>query len=316
MQDKLHIRNADGIKEKWMDQSADTKTPQTPQPPPEFIFRGNVVAASGYLTIQRGAPVAWDLEKVTVHGESSLPTIGGISHSLVDQPALRFPDFIQYGQCSTIAEGTGDDKLKVTKLHAAVLNARATTSPSPSDAVPNLRSISFQASRLAISTQSTHPTVGQPYFQLLDPPDTSGMSLLLTPIKGSPTVVPLRLVYDPMFLSPCSMNDLDARFMGDRQFFDDHAPGMQSAAPLVFGKSKFPRTPHGYVLSSFVTRIFRGDQEIRGNVLVERGLGTIIFGTVIMEDNSRRVNLVRLELGSDPKGRASFCGADSNGIWN
>jgi hypothetical protein len=296
-----------------MDQSAQMSTSQLRR---QFIFRGNAVAAGGYLTRQKGVPVVLDRQRVTVHGESSLPTIGGISHSLVEPPALPFPKFIKYGTCSTIVEGIGDPSSTVTNLHAAVSNVNVTTSPSPSDARPEVMSVSFLASRLAVSARSTHPTEGQPYFQLLDEPDTAEISLLFTPFKGSPVTVPLRLVYDPLFLSPCRMDDLDARFMKDDKFFGDHAAGLQSSEPLVFGKSRLPRTPQGYVNASFVTRIFRGDQEIRGNVLVEPGLGTITFGTVIMDDFSRRVSLVRIKMGSDPEGLASFCGAESNGIWN
>jgi hypothetical protein len=296
-----------------MDQSAEANTLRAPG---EFVFRGNAVAAGGYLTKLNGVPVELDRQRVTVHGESSLPLIGGISHSLVVKPDLPFPEFIQYGEASTIVEGLGDAYSKVTNLHAAVRNVRVTTSPSKPDAVPTLKSISFVADRLAISARSTHPAEGQPDFQLLDAPDTSGMSLVLAPFEGSPVVVPLRLVIDPAFLSRSSMDDLDARFMKDREFFDDQGPCLQSPEPLVFEKSRLPRTVHGFVRSSFVTRIFRGDKEIRGNVLVEKGFGTITFGTLLMDEYSRRVSLVRIKMGSDPEGLSAFAGADSNGIWN
>jgi hypothetical protein len=296
-----------------MDPSAETNAPQ---PVRQFIFRGNAVAAGGYLTKLKGVPVALDPQRVTVHGESSLPTIGGISHSLVKRPVLPFPKFIRYGQCSTSVVGLGDASSTVTTMHAAVSDVRVTTSPSDSDAVPNLKSISFLAGSLAISLRSTSSVDGQSSFQLLDEPLTSGMSLLLTPFKGSSVTVALRLMYDPLFLSPCSLDDLDARFMADREFFDGYAPSLQSPEPLVFGKSRLPRTADGYFRSSFVTKIFRDDQEIPGNVLVERGLGTITFGTVIMGCNMRRLSLVRLKMGSDPEGQANFTGADNNGIWS
>lgn len=296
-----------------MDQFANATTPQADR---GFVFRGNAVAAGGYLTKLKGTAVPVDRTRVTVHGESSLPIIGGISHSLVERPDLPFPKFIEYGVCSTTAEGTGDNTSKATVLYASVQKVRVTNSPSRADNVPNLQSVAFLADRLAISVRSSHPSQGPPQFQLLDEPDTSGMSLLLTPLNGQPVTVPLRLKYDPAYLSPSTMDDLDARFLRDRQFFDDHQGGFASPEPLVFGKSKFPRTRHGYVITSMVTAIRRGDQEIRGNVLVERGLGTISFGTVIMDGDSRRVTLVHIKLGSEEEGFASFAGTDSNGIWN
>jgi len=68
-----------------------------------------------------------------------------------------------------------------------------TTSPSPSDAVPDLQSISFQATNLAISARSIYPVDDHPSFQLLEAPVTTGMSLVLRPFKKPPVVVPLRL---------------------------------------------------------------------------------------------------------------------------
>jgi len=296
-----------------MDELANTTTTQ---PAREFIFRGNAVAAGGFLTKLNGAPVVLDKQRVTVHGESSLPIIGGISHSLVARPELAFPKIIEYGACSTVAEGTGDTKSTGTTLYASVQQVRVTNSPSPADNVPALQSVSFLADRLAISARSYHPNPGAPQFQLLNEPDTTGMSLLLTPLKGTPVNVPLHLTFDPAYLSPCTMDDLDARFMGDRKFFDDYCASGAASGQLVFGKSKLPRTPEGYVVTSIVTSIRRGEQTIRGNVLVEKGLGTITFGKVIMNGDSRRVTLVRIKLGSREEGFATFAGTDSNGIWN
>jgi hypothetical protein len=296
-----------------MDQSTGNMKSRQPQ---TFLFRGNAVAAGGYLTKLKGVAIALDRQHVTVHGESNLPMIGGISHSLVENPELRFPEFISYNQCSTIVEGFGDARSATTNLHAAVNNVRTTTSPSPSDAVPDLQSISFRATNLAISARSIYPVDDYPSFELLDAPVTTGMSLVLTPFKNPPVVVPLRLEIDRAFLTPTKMDDLDKRFMEEQEFFDNHAAALQSAAPLTFGESRLPRTVEGYVLFSFVTKIFRGDQEILGNVLIEKGFGTITFGTVVTDSYSRRVDLVRIKMGSDPEGRTDFCGACSNGIWS
>src|SRR3954470_4344108 len=112
-----------------MDQPAEHLISQPPPPSRNFIYRGNAVAAGGYLTKLKGAAVKLDPKIPTVHGESSLPTIGGISHSLVEKPSLPFPDFIQYGQCSTVVEGSGDGNSKTTTLYAAVNNVRTFTSP-------------------------------------------------------------------------------------------------------------------------------------------------------------------------------------------
>jgi hypothetical protein len=284
--------------------------------PQTFLFRANAVAAGGYLTKLKGVVIQLDPQHVTVHGESNLPMIGGISQSLVENPELRFPEFISYNQCSTVVEGFGDARSATTNLRAAVNNVRMTTSPSPSDAVPDLQSISFQATNLSISSRSIYPVDDHPSFQLPEAPVTTGMSLVLRPFNKPSVVVPIRLEVDKTFLAPSKMDDLDKRFMEDREFFDNHVIALQSGAPLSFGKSRFPRTAEGYVRCSFVTKVFRGNQEIRGNVLVEKGFGTITFGTVVTDSYSRRVDLVRIRMGSDPEGQTDFCGACNNGIWS
>src|ERR1700733_11112339 len=90
------------------------------KPVPEFVFRGNAVASGGYLTKLDGKPVTLKPDVVTVHGESSLPGIGGISQSLVPQPVLPFAPWIRYGRCETHVEGTGDNGSKLTTLRSTV----------------------------------------------------------------------------------------------------------------------------------------------------------------------------------------------------
>jgi len=314
----------------------------------QFLFRGNAVAAGGFLTKLKGVPVQLDPKVVTVHGESSLPMIGGISHSLVEKPVLEFPQFIQYGQCSSVVEGVGTGNSRTTTLYAAVLNVR--TSPSaipPLGKAPTVPVVSFRATRLAISAKSTHTADGRTYFQLLDAPVTLDMAIVVTPPKGDEIVTSLRLNIDPIFLRPTSIAELDAHFRSDRSFYDSAvAAAGASARNMVYGKSDLPRTPEGYAQCSFVTSYIRGKQDtpIPGNVLREPGLVTIVFGQVLTDGHSRRISLVThhitrnpegvpasarapladaagaADLGaapdSDGEGECAFTGADSNGIWN
>jgi hypothetical protein len=242
--------------------------------------------------------------------------IGGLSHSVVTQPKLAFPKFIHYGPCETFAEGTDSAESKVVTLRTSVSDVRITTSPSPIDQVPNVLSISFQAERLSAAIRSVYPQKGQPSFEFLSEPETTGMSLVLTPITGPPAVIPLRLEFDKRLMSLGTMGDLDREFLTNREFFDEYASRFQTRESLEFEKSKTPRTVHGYVFFSIVKRIFRGDQVIEGNVLVEKGFGTIYFAAMVANDYSRRMSLVRIQMGSDPEGESNFSGVDANGIWN
>src|SRR5258708_31407071 len=97
-------RADDNSRRTRMDQSTGNMKSRQPQ---TFLFRGNAVAAGGYLTKLKGVAIELDRQHVTVHGESNLPMIGGISHSLVQNPGLRFPPFISFNHCSTIVERFG-----------------------------------------------------------------------------------------------------------------------------------------------------------------------------------------------------------------
>lgn len=285
-------------------------------PSPEFIFRGNAVAAGGFLTKRDGTPVPVDVNRVTTHGESSLPVIGGVSHSLVEAPPLNFPEFIQYGACETFVSAISERDAAVTDVRASVKGVRLTTSPSPEDRAPKVRAISFVADSLSLAVKSVHPREGQPQFELAGVPETPGMSLIITPVEGEPDVVPLRLEYDEKFLGCRTLQDVEKAFRTDQEFFDGLAPRLSSKEPLIFKKSRLPRTPQGYVVCSIVKRIFRGRKAIPGHVLVERGFGRIFFGVVLLDGYSRRITLVRVKMGSDPGGDVCFSGIDTNGIWN
>lgn len=285
------------------------------QQPGEFLFRGNAVAAGGFLTRMDGTAVPLDPNTVTTHGESCLPLAGGVSHSLVPEPSLAFPKFIRYGACETFVVGGPSGDNMVTTLRASVNKVLVTTSPSPEDKVPDMQSMSFQADRVSIAVRSTHPPKGQPAFELIGEPEVLGMGLVQTQLSGQGVSTPIRLEFDQPLLALRTLEELDDAFLGNREFFDEHAACFSAAGNLVFGKSKVPRTPQGYVVGAIVSRITLGDQVIKGNVLLRPGFGRISFGVMVTDEISRRISMVRIRFGSDPQGNACVCGVETNGIW-
>src|SRR5215510_2178895 len=133
-----------------------------PAPSRRFLFRGNAVAAGGFLTKMKNRVLSPDASTVTTHGESCLPLIGGVSHSVVQEPNLPFPSFIRYGRCETHVQGFTAGASATTTLRASVEQINVTTSPTSDDNLPGVQSISFHADRLAIAVRSTHPMNGQP----------------------------------------------------------------------------------------------------------------------------------------------------------
>jgi hypothetical protein len=260
-----------------------------------------------------GKAVEPDANVVTTHGESSLPLIGGVSRSVV-QPKLPFPKNINYGACETFVWGRHVGDVAVTTLSATVSKVLVTTSPSPEDHVADVQSTSFQAEHLAIEVESTHPQQGQPSFQLKRA-EAVGVALTVTRSSGERTSTPIQLDFDDGLMSLPTMDRLDEEFLKNRKFFDAHAPLFAGGSDLVFGKSRLPRTPQGYLSLSIVKQVRLGSQVVPGNVLTTKGFGTISFGLMLADGYSRRFSLVRVRMGSDPGGDMGFNAVETNGIW-
>ncbi len=281
----------------------------------EFLYRGDALAAGGFLTRLRGEPVDLDPKFPTTNGESRLPMIGGISHAVVEEPAHRFPEFLNYGRCETFVQGAPAGADTVTTLRASVDKVQLTTSPSPEDDVAGVSSISFRADRLAIEVRSTHPQIGQARFEIVGAPEALGTSLTVTCPDGTATTYPIRLVFDERLLALTTLHDLDTEFQTNREFFDEHAPRFPKLRRPMFGRSRIPRTREGYVLHSIVKQIAVGDEVIPGNVLSKKGFGSITFGLLLTDASSRRIAMAHARLGSDPGLSADFSCVSTNGIW-
>jgi hypothetical protein len=237
-----------------------------------------------------------------------------VSHSVVETPQLAFPAFISYGKCETFAEGLQQGIRTTTTVRASVNNLRLTTSPSPTDNAPAIVSFSFSAENLSLELQSFYPQNGSPSFKI-NPVAPVGMSLLARAREGADTVLPVTLNFDQQLLSLSTMQQFDDMFLGNREFFEEQTSRFPSHQKLVFGTSRMPRTPQGYIVTSFVREIRVGNDVIAGNVLARKGFGTVQFGTVLADSFNRRITMALVKMGSDPAGDAVMCGVETNGIW-
>jgi hypothetical protein len=292
---------------------ATTNPPVPPQSSAQFYFRGYAVAAGGFLTRIGTAFLSLDPEKVTTHGESSLPMIGGVSRSLVPVPELNFPDHISYGACETFVEGRYAGDQTITTLRASVSGVRLATAPSPSDNVPNVRSIAFRANSLSIDAVSVYPRTGKSTFTVR--PQAPDMALEITDTKGNTTTLKIVLDFDDHALSLSTAQEMDDEFLSNRQFFDRFVSRFAPLEELMFGTSVIPKTPRGFIASSFVKQIHVGDEVIPGNVLTRKGFGTIQFGVMLISPTGRRFTMAHIAMGSDPAGDADFCAVEDTGDW-
>ena len=240
--------------------------------------------------------------------------IGGISHSLVPTPQLNFPQHVSYGACETFVEGRYDGDRTITTLRASVDSVQLATAPSAGDNVPNVRSISFRAGSFAIEAESVYPLTGPSTFTVhpSQPPD---MALVITDLSGNDTVLPIALDFDEHALSLSTAQEMDDEFLSNRQFFDRFISRCAPLEELIFGISRIPRTPRGFIVSSFVKQIRLGNEVIPGNVLTRKGFGTIQFGVMLISPCGRRFTMAHIAMGSDPAGDADFCAVEDTGDW-
>jgi hypothetical protein len=289
--------------------------PLAPQGSPEFLFRGNAVAAGAFLTKLDGKAIAPDHKTVTTHGESSLPVIGGVSSSFIENPSLKFPQFISYNRCETFAEGYYDGDHTVTTARASVENVRLSTRPSPEDNLPEVQSTIFSASNFSLQIQSTYgPTAAEPQFKIVAAQPRE-MTLVARDKLGKDSPLSVTLDFDETFLACTSIQQLENEFLGTRSYFDEYISRFPALQKMVFGSSRIPRTSNGYLITSFVKQIRLGGEVIPGHTLARTGFGTIQFGLVMARPLNLRATMAYIKMACDPGGDASFGGSCTNGIW-
>jgi len=279
-----------------------------------FFFRGYAVAAGGFLTRIGSKPVPLDRSTVTTHGESALPLSGGVSHSLVRAPQLTFPNNIQYGACETFVEGRYEGTQTVTTLLATVNDVRMTTGPSPEDNLPNVRAMSFRAGSMTLQGESVYPQTGPSTFTI-HPSQPTDMALVITDSHGMDTRLPITLEFDQKTLCLPGIQELDDLFRTDRQFFERTLRCYSGPEKPEFEKSAIPRTPRGFIVTSFVRQIRLGDEPIPGNILSRKGFGMIQFGLMLVNPFGRRFVMAHIRMGSSPGGEADFCAVEDTGDW-
>jgi hypothetical protein len=270
---------------------------------PRFVFHGNAVAAGVFIT-RIGQDRTYKASPV--HGQSSLPVIGGHSESLVSGSDPAFADVFSYGECLTQADGILQRPGAVTTVKASVGDVRMVNRPSP-DESEDLSPIEFRARFLSVTMRSTHPRKGQPRIVFVEPPQFEGLSL-----NNLPIVIELR---KPL-MDLSRMADLEDKYTTNRRFYDDCCKAFMlpdPTRPPAFGKK--PPRMNGYVQCSIVRSVTWGGQRIEGHVLTKKGFGSIYFGEMLINEYNRRVTLVRVKMGSDTEAEATFAESDPNGSW-
>jgi hypothetical protein len=253
--------------------------------------------------------------------KSCLPVTGGLAEA--SEHNKCFHDIISFESVSTKATGDykkpkeavafthgnhGDNELSTVTIVEGTLTGFKIEVPQPSPTAgtaPDVRKLKIDLLKVQMKNASGHSGVTS--FHALD-----------TEIKGaSVDGHAFRVVTNPeLFATHDTKQKLEQAFKEKRNFHDDHghhffATGEENEP------GKLPQA-NGIVLCTVVKAIEWVNSpapgcEIRGNRLKISGIGSIYFGELLIEEDFRRLTLLRFQLGSPYGGEGSAVDVQSNG---
>jgi hypothetical protein len=276
-----------------------------------FIFRGNGAAISGRIV----RPTDTVLDSSTA---SSLTVAGG--RSVSKAKATRFGEWVAFGAATTSAEGLFDDvKQQIEMSFGRVAEEALTTSTRVSADVTNLTvgdKPKLTIKHLNGSLTSRSPTgSGEPAIAVGNDTAIDGVS-----IGGYGLVVDLAV---PVFQKYDTRSKL-LMAADDPQF-------VRRSGKSLFMSSTVGGTPappagrlaqsYGTIYATIVKSIKWAREPYPGakidqNLVIVPEFGKIFFGEILITDVSRRLTMLRLELGSPIGGALACAEVDSNGTWS
>jgi hypothetical protein len=263
----------------------------------QFVFRGTAVPIGGRIFTIGGKPINRSLPSPNA---SALTRVGG--YSLSKSSGSSFQKVFTWGPC--VAESIGeprDGETHVTQVTCSIERVSATNKP-----------IVFTADRLKIVIDSIHPRRGQPSITpreiTFGTEDGPGMTL------NGERITVVHDLKDFQLYPTFTM--FDQEYRTNKKFFQKYRDRFlkRTSRACTFGQ-RLPRGGGGYVYGSIVREIKYAGKTIPGDVLTLEGFGSIYFGELIMDEDSRRLTLVRLMMGSDVRADSAHVEVDINGSW-
>lgn len=275
-----------------------------------FVFRGNASAFGGRI-------VRPDDVVLEMPGASSLGVAGGRSVARI--PRTQFKRFVSFESAATLAEGLFDDRKAAIELsHRRVREDALRSSTRVRAEIRRLVVGSrkrFKVDRALVEARSTSPRA-----------------------SGEPSIV-----IQQAELENVTVDDAKLRISFERAIFeryDTHAKLLTACDEPDFVK-KYGR--HFSLTTSFegrtapsTGRLVPGcdtiyatlvkkiewagtpspNASIDGHSVVIKDFGRVFFGELLITSMSRRVTMMRFELGSDEGGSAGGPDVDINGSWS
>lgn len=268
--------------------------------PPDIItdrilISGYAVGVGGFVTRANGKDTSYLLP---VQGASALPIIGGYSHSLVDGRTNKDQaPFVSFAKIETEAQGEADVHRPKDK---AIVKTRAV--------VTGLSVVGrFNADYVQASLQLTHQGANSEPTISMD--GTSFGSIVL-----DDEIIRVRI--DQELATKTTQNLLleDVKRNGAKykhRFL--HGAKQDAQVPRLSGSQ--------YIMISIVDNITvvprdpkkKPKAQVNGHVVTLEGFGAIYFGEMMIRAESRRLSMLRFELGCPDQGRLECCAIESQG---
>ena len=256
-----------------------------------FVFRGNAAAFGGRF-------VRPDDVFLEMPGASSLSVVGGRSVATFRGPAENFKGYLSFDSATTFAEGQFDDRKQAIALtHGKVREETLVTSTR----------VRAEINRLTVGTEK-RLTIGRMVAELRS----------ISPRRGaSEPTIPVGEVE----IGGLAIDGFGLRVIFDSTPFvehDTHAKLLRMISKAAFAKQYGPQffanragsiKQRKQIHATLAARIeWEGEKNPRAeivanNLVVVKDFGKIFFGEILINAGSRRLTLMRLELGSDGGGR-------------
>jgi len=277
-----------------------------------YVFRGNAVAFGGRIV--RPEHVVLEMP-----GASALPVVGGRSVATITSTPQAFKDFVRFESASTFAEGLFDDLKGAVALSNHTVREDALKSTTRVRAEIKKLTVGRQrrlsANRLSAELRSHSPAgSGEPRIILGD-----------VAVEGL-TIDGFELKVD-FEQEVFQKQDTLAKLLTAA----DEPEFVKRHGHHLFMKTDFdgrPAPPAGRLVpggdtiyATIVKAIkWRGQANPAARIdqhsVIVNDFGTIYFGELFITSASRRLTLMRLELGSDEGGSAGGPEVDINGSWS
>jgi len=277
-----------------------------------FVFRGNAAAIGGRIV----RPADTILDSIVA---SSLTVAGGRSRARAG-PA-RFGEFVSFAAATTSAEGLFDDLQRQIDF---------TFGKIPEDALTTSTRVSADVTGLSIGGDKPKLTVKHLHVALNsksptasgEPPIVPGSETVIegAAIDGHPLAIELAV---PVFQQYDTRSKLmtaadDPKFVaefGDCLYMRSATPGMAAPPPgrLQYGC--------GTIYATIVKSLKWAGDPIDGvtfdqNACIVPEFGKIFFGELLITAVSRRLTMLRVELGSPIGGVVACAEGETNGSWS